>query len=77
MAVGRNRSFDSGRRGHCWKQQIMWLQKSRKRIPSPNRSKQTHRAKKKKPQEAQEDFVPCMEPQRALEPNTQSGNPNN
>lgn len=39
----------SGRRGHCWKQQIMWLQKSRKRIPSPNRSKQTHRAKKRNP----------------------------
>lgn len=76
----KKRSFDSGRGGHCWKQQIMWLHKSRKRIPSPNRFKQTHKAKKKKekkPQETQEDFIPCMEPQRALEPNTQTGSPNN
>lgn len=77
MAVAKKRSFDSGRGGHCWKQQIMWLQKSRKRIPSPNRFKQTHEAKKKKPQETQEDFMPGMEPQRALEAHTQTGNPNN
>lgn len=45
MAVAKRRSFDSGRGGCCWKLQIMWLQKSRKRSPSPNRFKQIHKAK--------------------------------
>lgn len=79
MVVAKKRSFDSGRGGHCWMQQIMWLQKSTKRIPAPNRLKQIHKGKKKKKEtpKIQEDFITCMEPQRALEPHTQTGNPNN